>query len=208
MEPSERRSEHRSHEWETRIDPIFQKWRKRLNLSNWHIALEINATVANRDDAAASVRVASFFGDVATLALTEDLVYEDDTRDIDRCIVHELIHLKTTEMADYAQQHLTPEQYAWWNRLYEQSVDQLARAFVDTEEDVCNILTDVKHADDSPSSTSECETPIPLDVPTVDPSALGVITGTTLADSVTTPVDSGGCFGLGIPTTPQENSDG
>ena len=207
MEPSERRTEYRSHEWD-RIDPIFQKWRKRLNLLHWNVSVEIESLVAGRDDAAASIRVAGAFGDIATLALTDDLVYSDNQRQLGRCIVHELVHLKTNEMADYAQRYMTPEQYDWWNRLYEQSVDQLARCFVEMEEELCNTPTDAESVDGSPSSISECETPIPLDVPAVDPSISDVITGTILEDSVTMQVDSGGCSGCGTPIPPTATSEG
>lgn len=212
LTPEERRVQAQNAEWEERIRPIFERWRKRLNLSNWHINLEMKSTVADRTDAAASIRVLGAFGDIATLALTDDLVYNNSNMQVGRCIAHELIHIVTNEMADYAQQYMSAEQYKWWERLYEQSVDQLARAFVEMEAELCSTDTDATPVEDDSTSESASSILTQQNVSTVDLPASSETTDATSEEWERIRAESDG-FGGAIsghptPTNQTENSAG
>lgn len=134
-------------------------WKRRLELGHWTINYSLTNSALNDDpDILGLCTPERQLGYKATVQFVERLAEISDEKR-EWYIVHELMHIKTDELCQYAELHLPEEQQAYFERLVEIMVSDLADAVINTyQHGRESVLRDAGDSPDVRAADSEGET--------------------------------------------------
>ena len=126
------REEWRKEAFAELFEALALEWKETLNLPHWTLHWEM-AEPIDEDDGKVEGQctVRTELGYQAWITLADRLVDADSAEYREHTIVHELLHIKHDELFQFLSHYLDEQHHAYFRRLLEIVVDDLATILVD-----------------------------------------------------------------------------